>query len=158
MSEKELSEKVLIHLYNSAVAGSARSISMVLGLKGLPIAKNPRFKDLQSLAELSGDDRQLFFAGVIAVAEFAVYRVLDFIEMYHTFDSENNKEQFPHLSLNYTDRSSDGIRNVTLSKFDSQELGMLFKQIARSDEMRSLAESTINQLAMSKIDRDTPTA
>ena len=72
---------------------------------------------------------------------------LDFIETYNSFDSENNEEDYPHLCLSYMSRSSEGTRSTPLSNFGSEELGQLFKEIARSEEMRSLVASTIGRLA-----------
>ena len=146
-SRKELSEKVLIHLYNSAVSGSLRSTAMVLGMKDSSRAKNPRLKDLQTLFQKVGEDRRLFYAGAAAIAEFAVYCVLDFLETYNRFDSEHNKEDVPRVSLVYTSAAPEGINSMTLSHYGSGDLGKLFKQVARSDEMRSLVESVIDQLA-----------
>jgi len=149
MSREELAQKVLIHLYNSAVLGALKSTSLVLGMRDLKKAKNPRFRDLQMLYELVGENRRLFYASAAAVAEFAVYCVLDFVETYNRFDSQNNEGEFPHLSLTYMDLSTEGIHSVLLSKYGSEDLGQLFKQVARSNEMQSLVESIIDQLAKS---------
>jgi hypothetical protein len=147
ISREELAQKALVHLYNSAVLGSLRSTALALGMMGATKPKNPRLKDLQVLYELVGENRRLFYAAAAALAEFAVYSVLDFIERYNCFDSENNEEEFPHLSLTYMNTSQEGVYSIALSKYDSEELGQLFKQVARSDEMQSLIESIIDQLA-----------
>ena len=149
-SRKELSEKVLIHLYNSAVTGSLRSTALALGMKDSSRAKNPRFKDLQMLFQKVGEDRRPFYAGVAAIAEFAVYCVLDFLETYNRFDSEHNKEEVPRVSLVYTSAAPESVQSVTLSQYGSGDLAKLFKHVARSDEMRSLVESVIDQLARKK--------
>jgi hypothetical protein len=147
VARKELSRKVLIHLYNSAVLGALRSTALVMGTKDASGAKNPRLKDMHSLFERIGKDRRLFYAAAAAVAEFAVYLVLDFVETYNRFDSEDNEEDYPHVSLVYTNAAPGGTPSVTLSEYGSEELGDLFKQVARSEDMQSLVESVIDQLA-----------
>ncbi len=78
VTRKELTEKVLIHLYNSAVSGSVKSTALAVGMKEAAWATNPRFEDLRALYELAGNDRRLFYSGAAAIAEFAAYRILDF--------------------------------------------------------------------------------
>ena len=146
-SRKELAQKVLIHLYNSAVGGALRSTAPVLRMKDTAIVKNPRFADLHALYKLSEHDRRLFYAAAAAIAEAAVYRALDFVERYHRFDSEHNKEAYPQVSLVYTNSSPEGLQSVTLSEHGTEELGTLFLKISRSAEMRALMESVIDQLA-----------
>ena len=146
-SREELAKKVLVHLYNSAVLGSLRSTALALGMMDAAKPKNPRLKDLRALYELVGEDRRLFYAAAAALAEFTAYSVLDFIERYNCFDSDNNEEEYPHLSLEYMDSSPEGVYSVSLSKYGSEELGQLFKQVAKSGEMLSLVESIINQLS-----------
>ena len=153
ISNEELAQNVIVHLYNSSVSGSLRSISLALGMKDTPKPKHSRLKELQDLCELVGEDRRLFYAAVAAVAEFAVYRVLDFVETYNRFDSEHNEEEYPHLSLSYMDKCPEGVSSVALSKYGSEELGQLFKKVARSDEMWSLVESNIDKLASKEAGR-----
>jgi hypothetical protein len=142
----ELAQNVLVHLYNSAVLGSLRSTAPVLKAKDVSWMKNPRLEQLRALYRLSEDDRRLFFAAARAIAEFAVYRAIDFVERYHRFDSDQNKGPYPHLSLIYTSAGPDGLQSTTLSEHGSEELGRLFKKVALSDEMKALAEAIIDQL------------
>jgi hypothetical protein len=147
VARRELAQKVLIHLYNSAVGGSLRSTAPLLRAKDTSLVKNPRFKDLQALYKLSENNRRLFYAAAIALAEAAVYRTLDFVEMYHRFDSEHNKELYPQLSLIYTTAGPNGLNSTTISEHGTEELGKQFLRLARSQEMRALMESIIDQLA-----------
>ncbi|SRR5579875_3458172 len=150
MSNEELLQNVLVHLYNSAVSGTLRSIYLTLRMQDAPKPADSRLSDLQALYELMREDQRLFYAATTAIAEFAVYRVLDFIETYNRFDSEHNEEEFPHLSLSFMNKSPEGDSSVTLSKYGSERLGQVFKRIARSNEMRSLVESIIDKLVSTK--------
>jgi hypothetical protein len=147
VSRQELAQNVLVHLYNSTVLGSLRSTAPVLRAKDTAWMNNPRLDDLRALYKLSQDDHRLFYAAATALAEFVVYSALDFVERYHRFDSEHNKGPYPQLSLVYTSAGPEGLDSVTLSEHGSEELGKLFRKIARSDEMRALVEKTIEQLA-----------
>ncbi len=117
---EQIAQKVLLHLYNSTVRGSIDSIGMIIGMAKVGSARNPRFKDLRAIYDsLGADGRKTFYAAVVAIAEFAVYRTLDFVENYYQFDSEDNKEKLPNLSLVYNDRAGDGVTTTTLSDFGS---------------------------------------
>lgn len=143
----ELTRKVLSHLYDSAVVGSISSISLILGMKAKGVTMNPRFQDLRALFdELGEEKRRLFYEGVIAISEFAVFSFLDFVEMYSRFDSEENDGPYPHLSLIYREASSEDAGRE-ISEFGSKNLGQLFKKIARLDEMRALVEEAIDRKA-----------
>jgi|GEM_PF-4794772 hypothetical protein len=50
-------------------------------------------------------------------------------------------------ALVYTNATPDGLQSITLSEHSTEDLGKLFQRIARSDEMRSLVEKVIDQLA-----------
>lgn len=133
-------------MYNSTVVGAMNSVGVILGMKNSPTAKNPRLGHLRAVFEALGADRRNeFYAAVVAIAEFAVYRVLDFIETYSRFDSESNEGEFPRLTLAYNSLEPDGVQTTTLSEFGSDHLGRVFKEIARDDEVRALVDSLINQ-------------
>src|SRR5262249_45791203 len=99
-------------------------------------AMNPRHRDLKQIYDaLAPESRRMFFESAAAIAEFSVYGVLDFIEQYNRFESVTNDKAFPHLTVVYEDSAED---KSILSRFGSEELGMLFKQIARLGEVRDL--------------------
>lgn len=143
---QEIARKVLLHLYNSAVPGTLRSISMALQIaRSSRSAKHDSTDDLHALSELASADARVFYSSAAAIAEFAVYCVLDFIETYNRFDCPDNESPFPHLGLTY-EMTDDESEQMTLSAFGSGKLGQLFKQLARSSEFRSLRDQTVSEL------------
>ena len=144
----EIARKALLHIYNSTVVGSINSIAMIVGIKDVNSLKNPRFGDLRAAYEALGKEgRREFYGAIAAIAEFAVYSVLDFVETYSRFDSEENEEEYPRLTLTYDTVELEGVQATTLSEFGSENLGRLFKEIARNDEVRALVDSVIDQQA-----------
>ena len=148
---KDLDEtvnRVLLHLYNSVVVGSINSVALMLRIAtAAPAAPpNPRREDLKQLYDLLGPEgRELFYGAVTSVAEFAVYRVLDFVEQYSDFDSQDNDSDFPRLSLVYTELVNGNEHPLVLSNFGTENLGQRFKKIARNNEVQELVESAIHQ-------------
>jgi hypothetical protein len=148
---EELLQKVLTHMHARVVTGSLNCTAMSLRMKDTSWFKDPRYPDLRKVADLLGaDGRRDFFAAVAAIAEFALYGALDFIEMYNRFDAERNKETHPSLSLAYLEATAEGVHSWTLSRFGSEEMGRIDKRIARSDEMRAAVDRIIDQLATQK--------
>jgi len=140
-------QKVLVHLYNSAVVGSLNSISLILRTKSFGQRMNPRQKELQKAYEALGPEhRQLFFSAVASIAEFAVYRALDFFEQYNRFDSEANINEFPRVELVYADVADGTVCQLPISSFGTEKLGKKWKEIARSDDIQQLVESAISKV------------
>jgi hypothetical protein len=147
MTPDAAAKKVLVHLYNSAVVGSLSSISLILRMKPAGQPMNPRHKDLKEIYDsLGSEHRRLFFNAVTAIAEFSVYRTLDFVEQYNRFDAEANTSEFPRLELVYTDITEGKVRQLPISNFGSEELGKEWKETARRPDIRQLVESVINNL------------
>ena len=95
------------------------------------------------MKRLGPEQRRLFYDAIAAISEFAVYRALDFIEHYNRFESEQNREEYPRLSLVYSRVAGE---NVLISQFGSNELGIMFRNICRADQMRSLVDATIMRI------------
>src|SRR5437879_3035699 len=138
-SDDELAKKVLLHLYTSIVVGTLKSTAGILRMKLANHTMNPRYKDLRALYDSLGESgRRLFYDSVAAIAEFSVFSTLDFVETYNRFDSEDkrNDDEYPRLDFVYSDATGERVAHYTLSKFGSVQLGMLFKQIARAEDLR----------------------
>ena len=146
-NNEQLVSNVLVHLYHSAVIGVLRSIRLVLGMNLPNEAMNPRHKDLKAVYDaLGSEQRRLFYDAVAAISEFAVYRALDFIEHYNRFESEENRNEYPRLSLVYSRVVGEDVVQQLISQFGSDELGKMFKHVARDDEMRLLVDETIKSI------------
>lgn len=89
----------------------------------------------------------MFYAAVIAIAECAVFGTINFIETYNRFESQDNEDDIPSLSLLFRTSSADGVNEIRLTEFGADHLSMLFKEIARSDEIKALVDSAIEHLA-----------
>ncbi len=146
-TSKAVRQKVLLHLYNSAVVGSLNSISLILRMKLVAQPVNSRYKDLQDTYDTLGPERRrLFYDAVASVAEFAVYRTLDFVVQYSRFDSESNTSEFPRVEVNYADFVDGQPCQVPISKFGTEELGNEWKEIARREDIRQLVEAAIKKV------------
>lgn len=115
--------------------------------------RNPKLQDLLALHNVVGEDRErIFYAGVASIAEFTVYKMLEFIETYNQFDTEDNASDHPRLELVYSATTAGGIKQVTLSEFVSDylpgpcvgRLGKLFKDIARDKSICEMLKSAID--------------
>jgi hypothetical protein len=73
--------------------------------------------------------------------------VLDFIETYNRFESDDNDEDVPTLCLSYRRRSQDGVETTALSTFGTERLGQLFKQVSQQDNVKALVDSAISDRA-----------
>src|SRR5262249_1185873 len=117
------------------------STAMMLRTKRVNEAMNPRYADLRDLYErLGADGRELFFKLIATIAEFAVFSALDFVEHYNRFESETNDDNFPRLDFVYHPNERE---EQAISKFGSGDLGILFKGIARRNELRDLVDAAI---------------
>jgi hypothetical protein len=146
-TKAEVISNVLIHLHHSVVVGTLDSIAIILRMKLLNETMNPRHKDLRELYDTLGSEgRRLFYDAVAAIAEFAVYGTLDFIERYNRFESEENRNEYPSLSLLYNHVVGKDMIQQMISQFGSDELGKSFKRIARNDQIRVLVDATIKNI------------
>jgi hypothetical protein len=95
-TKAEIINNVVVHMYNSVVVGSLESTALILRMKLLGETMNPRHKDLKTLYDTLGPERRrLFYNAAVAIAEFAVFRTLDFVERYNRFESERNRNEYP---------------------------------------------------------------
>jgi hypothetical protein len=147
-AEKEqLTSNLLVHLYHSVVIGTLGSTAIMLRMKLHNEPINPRHKDLKGLYDALGPERtRLFYDAVASISEFVVYGMLDFIEQYNMFESEDNRNEYPRLSLVYENVIGNEVIKEQISSFNSDHLGKMFKQIARNDEIRSIVEAKIKSI------------
>jgi hypothetical protein len=117
------------------------------------VQKKTLLKGVWELYDVLEDgDKSKFFAGFVSIAEIAVQSVLDFVENYTWFDSADNDDEFPRLSLMYNSRSSEGVKSVELSQYRDvwelkSQLRRCFTTLAKSDQVRDQVESAIKATA-----------
>lgn len=147
IQNEALVKKVLLHMYNSIVVGSINSIAILLRMKTVPVTMNPRHKDLKDLYDLLGQQgRRLFFNAMVSMVEFSLFNTLDFVEQYNRFDSETNNNEFPRVSLVYTDLVNGKEEQSIISCYSSQNLGQELKRTARREDIRQLIHTTITSI------------
>lgn len=148
-NEREaITEKSLLHLYNSAVIGSVRSSAMIISMNTSAKSMASRYRDLLGVYDLVGPDkRELFYSAIASIAEFAVYRTLDFVEQYNSFDDENNVEKYPHLELAYVKGPRETIDPIWLSTFGTEDLGDTWKRIVRREDTEQLLRTAVQSVS-----------
>ena len=158
-AEKETVENVMLHLHKYVVLNTVMTDLKTILTVG-KVQKETRLKGVWELYDvLEVEDKSKFVAGFVSIAEIAVQLVLDFIERYSWFESADNNDEFPRLSLMYNSRSPEGVKTVELSQFCpvtelKSQLRECFKTLAKSTQVRDQVESAIKatteRLARSK--------
>ena len=133
---------MLLHLHKSVAMFMLNQLTTIVRVS--KVQKESRFKGIWDLYDaVEADDKGKFVAGFASIAEAVVYDVLQFIETYAWFESADNKDEFPRLSLTYNWRTPDGVKAVELSQFCPQlplqppHLGECFRMLAKSDPVRA---------------------
>ncbi len=151
-AERETVDNVILHLHKYVVLDTLKTHLKTILTVG-KVQKETRLKGAWELYDvLEDEDKSKFVAGFVSIAEIAVQLVLDFIEKYTWFESADNDDEFPRLSLMYNSRSPDGVKTVELSQFCpvtelKPQLRECFKTLAKSNQVRDQVESAIKATA-----------